>query len=69
MCAFVKLIGRDQYRYEGVTEIFYTRNEMEFKIEYNQELYNEIFWGEEEKHICFFNQNFYYQKTITFLQN
>lgn len=54
MCAFVKLIGRDQYRYEGITEIFYTRNEMEFKIEYDQELYNEIFWGERRETHMFF---------------
>lgn len=35
MCSFVKLIEHDQYRYEGVTESFYTQNEMEFKIEYH----------------------------------
>lgn len=35
MCSFVKLIEHDQYRYEGVTESFYTRNEMKFKIEYH----------------------------------
>lgn len=68
MCAFVKLIGRDQYRYEGVTENFYARNKMEFKIEYHQELYNEIFLAKAEKHICFFNPNFYYQKQLLFLQ-